>query len=187
MSKKQLPTAEITDELAGASKFFDPPALAVPTQTKEVPSALRDEPLTDFLPLSVSSLKEEKNNDKVGSTSLPALMHASMQARMHARKKARKPASGIFIPPKINQDDPIETIRKTVKQVGKILLYLRVTSEEKQRLSSIVYAFNDMYRGEGRKTSENEVSRIALNWLMEDYQANGENSVLAQVLASLNA
>ena len=37
------------------------------------------------------------------------------------------------------------------------------------------------------KTSENELSRIAINFLLEDYKANGETSILAKVLASLLA
>jgi hypothetical protein len=86
-----------------------------------------------------------------------------------------------------NQDDIIETIRKTVKQVGAKTLYIRLTPEEKHELASIVFGFNKKYSGEGRKTSENEVGRIALNFLIEDYRAHGKESMLAKVLAALFA
>ena len=83
--------------------------------------------------------------------------------------------------------DLIKTIRKTVKQVGKEVLFVRLSPDEKHTLGSIVYSFNEIYRGEGRKTSENEIGRIGLNYLLEDYRVNGNNSILAQVLAALAA
>jgi hypothetical protein len=85
------------------------------------------------------------------------------------------------------QDDIVETIRKTVKQVGKDTLFVRLTSDEKHQVASVVYALNEMYRGENRKTSENEIGRIGVNFLLEDYKANGKESILAKVLTALNA
>jgi hypothetical protein len=83
--------------------------------------------------------------------------------------------------------DFIKTIRKAVRRVGKEALFLRVTSEEKRILESIVYSFNEKHRGEGYKTSENEIGRIAINLLLEDYQADNSKSVLACTLAALQA
>ena len=77
----------------------------------------------------------------------------------------------------------IETIRKTVKQIGKETTFLRLTSEEKQQLREIDYT----YKRQGIRTSENEISRIGLNFLLENYKAHGEASILARVLAALNA
>ena len=85
------------------------------------------------------------------------------------------------------QDDIVETIRKTVKQVGKDTLFVRLTSGEKHQVTSVVYSLNEMYRGESRKTSENEIGRIGVNFILEDYKANGKESILAKVLAALNA
>ena len=82
-----------------------------------------------------------------------------------------------------NNDDIIETIRKAVKQLGKEAATYRFTDEEKRALSDIVY----QYRGQGIRTSENEITRTAINFLVEDYQRNGKNSVLAQVIERLNA
>ena len=79
--------------------------------------------------------------------------------------------------------DVIEAIRKTVRHVGKEVSFVRLTPEEKRQLSDIAYT----YKSQGLKTSENEISRIGINWLFEDYHANGAASVLAQVLAALNA
>lgn len=76
----------------------------------------------------------------------------------------------------------LETIRKTVRQVGKEAATHRFTAEEKAALADIVYA----YSRKGRKTSENEMTRIAVNWLLLDYQERGDGSMLAQVLDALH-
>ena len=77
----------------------------------------------------------------------------------------------------------IETIRKTVKTLGTKVSFTRVTPEEKGRLEDIVY----IYKRQGVKTSENEINRIAMNFLVEDFNKNGKESVLAQVIEALNA
>jgi predicted DsbA family dithiol-disulfide isomerase len=77
----------------------------------------------------------------------------------------------------------IETIRKTVKSLGAKVSFTRVTPEEKARLADIIYT----YKRQGVKTSENEINRIAMNFLIEDFHNNGKESVLAQVIEALNA
>lgn len=77
----------------------------------------------------------------------------------------------------------IEAIRKSVRHIGKEVSFVRLTPDEKRQLADITYT----YKSQGIKTSENEISRIGINWMLEDYQANGANSVLAKVLAALNA
>jgi len=58
-----------------------------------------------------------------------------------------------------------------------------MTQEEKGQLADIVYT----YKRQGKKTSENEINRIAINFILEDYHANGDNSVLAKVIDALLA
>jgi hypothetical protein len=82
-----------------------------------------------------------------------------------------------------NQEDVIETIRKTVKSLGNKVSYTRLTPDEKGRIAEIVYT----YKRQGMKTSENEINRIAINFLIEDFHAHGEDSVLAKVIDALNA
>jgi predicted DsbA family dithiol-disulfide isomerase len=77
----------------------------------------------------------------------------------------------------------VETIRKTVKSLGTKVSFTRVTPEEKARLADIIYT----YKRQGVKTSENEINRIAMNFLIEDFHNNGKESVLAQVIEALNA
>jgi hypothetical protein len=83
-------------------------------------------------------------------------------------------------------DDGAETIaaiRKVVKTLGKEVSFVRLTPEEKAQLTDIVYA----YKRQGQKTTENEINRIAINFLLFDYHQNGEQSVLARALAALRA
>jgi hypothetical protein len=82
-----------------------------------------------------------------------------------------------------NQDNIIETIRKTVKSLGREVSFTRLTPDEKSRLADIVYT----YKRQGIKTSENEINRIAINFLIEDFNRNGKKSILAQVIEALNA
>lgn len=80
-------------------------------------------------------------------------------------------------------DSLIADIRKVVKNPGREVAFVRVSPEEKGQLADIIYT----YRRQGQKTSENEINRIAINFLLEDYRANGEQSILARTLAALRA
>lgn len=79
--------------------------------------------------------------------------------------------------------ETVERIRKTVKEIGREVAFTRLSPTEKGRLADIVYT----YRRQGVKTSENEINRIAINLMLNDYEVNGEQSVLARVLAALQA
>lgn len=101
---------------------------------------------------------------------------------MRASKRASTPASRQESPSASVQASQIEAVRQVVKHTGKEITYVRLTPEEKRRLTDIVYA----YRQRGIKTTENEISRVALNFLLNDYEANDRESVLARVIAALN-
>ncbi len=81
------------------------------------------------------------------------------------------------------KENMLETVRKAVKQVGKEAATHRFTLDEKQMLADIEYS----YRRQGIRTSENEITRIAINYFVEDYKQNGENSLLAKALKRLNS
>jgi len=83
----------------------------------------------------------------------------------------------------INHDSVIALIRSAVKETGKETSYHRLTTEEKSKLEDVIYT----YKKQGYRLSENEVARIAINWLMEDYKQNGKNSILDLVIESLKA
>jgi hypothetical protein len=145
MSKKKLNIESVTNELQGASKYFERPkddAPALPIRTQNLTK-----------PKEISNNKDSKI--------------ASKQASMLAS----------------SQDSMVQDIRKSVKEVGKETLFLRLTPEEKNQLKDIVYSLSK----QRSKISDNEVGRIALNYLLEDYKASGKNSMLAKVIEALNA
>jgi len=87
---------------------------------------------------------------------------------------------GIVVPR--YHDTIIEIVRKAVKEIGKEAATHRFAVEEKKAVASIIYA----YGAQDVKTSENEIARIAINFIVQDYRENGENSILDKVLRALN-
>jgi hypothetical protein len=94
--------------------------------------------------------------------SMPASIDASMQADI------------------INSS--IESIRKAVKFAGKEPASYRFTHEEKKALLELAFS----YKVQGFRTSENEIIRIAVNFLLKDIEVNGQKSVAVKVLQALN-
>jgi len=80
-------------------------------------------------------------------------------------------------------DDLLEKIRKALKSYGKEAATYRFTKLEKQALSDPIYA----YQKSGVRTSENEITRIAVNFIICDQQEFGEDSILSLVLKLLNS
>jgi hypothetical protein len=82
-----------------------------------------------------------------------------------------------------DQNEILEIVRKSVKQIGKEAATYRFTREEKNQLADIEYT----YKRQEIRTSENEITRIAINYFIEDYRKNGEESLLAKILKRLNS
>ena len=76
----------------------------------------------------------------------------------------------------------IETVRKAVKELGKEAATHRFTIEEKRAIADLVYS----YKRRGIRTSENELTRIAVNFVLQDNQEKGKNGLLNKVLRALN-
>jgi hypothetical protein len=172
MTKKILSVAGIANELEGASLYFSKPIRFQEKKPDLDPAQNNAGPVTTPVHSPHQNLNFEERSAIVADqveeiASMPASKYAGIEP--------------------VEQDDFIEAIRKTVKQVGREALFVRLTSNEKHRLSSIAYTFNEKYRGEGRKTSENEICRVGLSWLFENYRVYGEQSILARVLMALNA
>ena len=100
-------------------------------------------------------------------------------ARPRASRRASEQASTLAMV----SSETIDAIRRAVKVAGKEVSFVRLTVEEKAQLADIVYT----YKRQGKKTTENEINRIAVNYMIADYKANGERSVLARVIAALLA
>jgi hypothetical protein len=76
----------------------------------------------------------------------------------------------------------VSRLREAVKPLGKEGATHRFTPEEKERLAEIVY----QYHRRGLRTSENEIVRTAIHWLLEDHAARGEQGILHRVLLALH-
>ena len=117
----------------------------------------------------------------------PASAHASNQAGRRASRPANKSqsshASTLSSTSPCHPSEWVEATRKVVKMTGKEVAFARLTAQEKERLSDTVYGL----RRRGIRTSENEVLRIAINQLLEDFDAGGDASFLRRVIAALLA
>ena len=91
------------------------------------------------------------------------------------RDTATRRGHGIMTPSMVRR------LRKAVKEVGKEAATHRFTQAEKESLRDIVY----IYGRQGYRTSENEIARIGVNWLVEDYREKGKGSVLHRILKAL--
>ena len=79
-------------------------------------------------------------------------------------------------------DTMIGAVRKAVKEFGKEAATYRFTRDEKSALADAIYTYKNL----GIKTSENEITRISINYILYDHKQNGKNSILKKVLKALN-
>jgi CO dehydrogenase/acetyl-CoA synthase delta subunit len=79
-------------------------------------------------------------------------------------------------------DDMVEHIRKAVKEFGKEAATHRFTSTEKRSLANIIHTLHM----QGIRTTENEIARIAINFVIDDFNKRGKDSLLGLVLQALN-
>lgn len=94
----------------------------------------------------------------------------------------KQPSNQATMTPRYH-DTMIEVVRKAVKQIGKEAGTHRFTEEEKRAIADIVYS----YAKKGVRTSENEITRIAINFIVRDYEEHGEDGALDKVLKALSA
>ena len=177
--KKTYNIDSITNELEGASLFFSKSATPLPAnEAKRIditePTSTNSEQTKE----RVREVKTKRENKPRPITPAKPETNTVMKESMHASNNARMQASN----QPLNQETIIETIRKAVKDVGKDSATYRFTPEEKKALLELGFS----YKMQGYKTSENELTRIAINFLLEDHRQNGKNSVLQRVLDALN-
>jgi hypothetical protein len=126
---------------------------------------------TTPVPVKSSTPKPKKAKALPPSDTTIPRHHDTMQPRNH----------DTTIPQE--EHEMLEVVRKAVKQVGKEAATYRFTVEEKNQLEDIKYT----YKRRKILTSENELTRIAINYFIEDYRQHGEESLLAKILKRLNS
>jgi hypothetical protein len=105
--------------------------------------------------------------------------HDTTTPRYHDTMTPQEQSAGLLLA----EDGLFELVRKAVKKIGKEAATHRFTLAEKQQLADIEYT----YKRRGIRTTENELTRIAINYFIEDYRLNGEQSLLAQLLDKINS
>jgi len=164
-NKKALPD-DITKFFKGESVFFQE------AQAEKGPAQ----------DAAVSTKQQKKHHEPTLKTTTVVSNHATMPPQDQITTQPSQPAvtsplAHAAMPPAV-----VEEIRKTVRQFGKEAATYRLTEAEKRRLADIVYT----YKRQGYRTSDNELARIAINWLLLDYQEQGKQSILARVLEALH-
>jgi hypothetical protein len=168
----------------GADLFFgDYPVVAEAEAMPAADQLDEESSNTAALPSPVASANSVSAPAVVaGPTSPAGRRKASQQSAPSERNSTMSGAEDAAALPSVDAAT-VETIRQVIKVPGREVSYLRLTPEEKADLSDIVYT----YKRQGQKTSETEINRIALNYLLLDYREHGQQSVLARVLAALLA
>jgi hypothetical protein len=171
----------------GADLFFgdyDPAGSSTPPTAPTSANGQSPEPLPEKPPAAAAATtvapadagaKAPAKTSRANPESQRAIRPASQLSDAHASELASMLAAV--------ETETIDAIRKVVKTQGREVSFIRLTPEEKAQVADIVYT----YKRQGQKTTENQINRIAINYLLHDYHEHGEQSVLARVLASLLA
>jgi hypothetical protein len=165
--KKQLTNDKLLEELKSSAFFRGrvSPAAEKPVLRKPVKEVKEEHSLPQSLGTPEIQAPEEvttREDVKQARDTTVSRHHDTMTPRYH--------------------DTTVEAIRRAVKQIGKEAATHRFTVAEKQEIANIVFS----YKNKGLYTSENEISRVAINFIIEDYKENGEESVLVRALKALN-
>jgi hypothetical protein len=140
------------------SPFFSIPAKSTsPAPSQEMSTPVQKTAIEENVVEKKSGASKQLGNQEIMQASNHASMHAGMQEPI------------------------IELIRKAVKDIGKESATYRFTPEEKKALLELTFT----YKVQGYKTSENELTRIAVNFILEDRKQNGRDSILEKVLQAL--
>lgn len=167
---KKLPTKDIANELSASSVFFQP---SVPS--KPAPRAQkRDDKPTPATQTAETTPPDAPSHQPSNHDTVVSHNRGSTVTSHHDIKQPLKDDQTVIA--------NLGEIRKAVKQLGKEAATYRFRVEEKTAIADIVYT----YTRRGVRTSENEITRIAVNWLLLDYRQNGANSLLARLLEELH-
>ena len=80
-------------------------------------------------------------------------------------------------------DSMTATITKSIRETGKEVCTYRLTQKEKTSLVEIIYHF----RMRNCKLSENEIARIAINFLIEDFKTDNKDCMLSIIAEAMKA
>jgi len=172
--KKVLDTEKITNELRGASVFF-------PAQNSQAEPSMVS-PTQEEIKVRSDHQAEAHEETEVEARSAlgavtPSRRHAVMPSRSHAVTPAQVQEHLLIDRHKWGAERAVAALKLIGSEKGT----MRLTSEERGKLKST--AFN--YQTSGVNLSENEILRIALNYLLEEDEYPGSHSRLDQIITEL--
>jgi len=138
--------------------------------------------VSPFFPLATEHPMQETAQSPIKAPQKKEMEPVKQKPVVERHHDTMTPSNHDTTPP-AKDEELLEKARKAVRQVGKEAATHRFTLEEKNMLADIEYS----YRRQGIRTSENEITRIAINYIVEDYHKNGEQSVLAKIIQRLNS
>ncbi len=142
-------------------------------QAKPIPSQKDSD--NEMVIMEAGKGKDDTKTPRHHATATP-ITHDTVVPRHHDTKTPSSENS-------MGETDMVYRIRQAVMQVGREGGTLRFSSEEKKALNEIVFSYQQT---QNIRTSGTELTRIAVNFLLEDYDENGEASLLHQVLVALH-
>lgn len=136
-------------------------------------------------PQTLPKKQKQRKKDKAGRAS----KHARTQP---ASRQKTKPASTQ------TSKDTSTQIRTDASVHARVLDELRRVIVNKKHLSSFTFRFKSeelealdqvseeiSHQATGQRISKNDIVRLSLNWLLQDYEKNKQTSVLARVLTQV--
>jgi hypothetical protein len=163
--KKKIDVSQVASSLRGESVFF-------PIKNGKPATDQAGKPRENGVPhrelvSPAPKTQEEKKPD--GST------NTRTDANVHTRTHARIDAS--------TRSDLTESLYRKLQQKHHLSSYtFRYRLEELEALRKLDEKFE---KSHPNKMSKNDLVRIGVNWLLEDYEQNGETSMLARILVRM--
>jgi hypothetical protein len=143
----------------------------------------------DYTAGTYSKLAEVAEKKQQPTTPQPVTQSRTQKVNEEPKKTTTTPSNRDTMPPRSYEisgasgDDYVEIVRKAVKPLGEKAATHRFTADEKDAIADIVYAL----KKKGISTSENEITRIAINYLVWEHRQSKQASILSRVLERLNA
>ena len=143
-----------------------------------------------------SKLLEAQEKKHQPATTEPVVEPTKQDTKTTTEKEMNKPSSNDVVTSRNHDsstarrrdvssaidDDFIEEVRKAVRLVGTNNSSHRLTNEEKEAITDIIYAL----KKKGFNTNENQIARIAIDYLIADFRKNKQSSFLTRMLERLN-
>ena len=131
--------------------------------------------------LPVNKLKSNPSDDILPPSNHDTMQPSNYDTMQPSNHDTVIPSNHDTVIPRYH-GDILENVRKALKAYGKEAATHRFTPKEKHEITALIYA----YKKQGIRTNENEIARIAINFILRDYKEFGEESILDLVLKLLN-